>query len=132
MSQTVLRRTAATTPAGMAMPTAMSSEKQASSIVIGSFLATILATDSRVRMDSPRSPRRASPAQRRYWTTMGSFSPYFSRTSSRPAASASVPAITRAGSPGIMRTPVKTTRLITHRVTTEIVARWIRNSSTSG
>src|SRR5258705_12726309 len=50
-SQTVLRRTAARTPAGMAMPTATSSDRKASSIVIGSFDATILTTDSRVRID---------------------------------------------------------------------------------
>ncbi len=30
--------------------------------------------------------------------------------------------MTRAGSPGIMRTPVKTTMLMTNRVTTEIAA----------
>src|SRR6185295_6037612 len=61
---------------------------------------------------------------------MGSFRPYFSRISSSPAASASVPAITRAGSPGIRRTPVNTIRLITNSVAIESAARWIRNSST--
>src|SRR5262249_38468977 len=94
------------------------------------FSRTTWTTDSRVRMDSPRSPRSASPIQRRYWTGMGSFSPYFCRISSRPAASASVPAITRAGSPGIRRTPVKTIRLMTKRVTTEMNDRWTRNSIT--
>src|SRR5712691_9453225 len=39
--------------------------------------------------------------------------------------------MTRAGSPGIMRTPVKTIRLMTNRVTTEMAARWTRNSSNS-
>src|SRR5215510_13811028 len=97
---------------------------------MGSFRRTMCATDSRVRIDSPRSPRSASPIQRRYWTGMGSFSPYFCRISSRPAASASVPAITRAGSPGIRRTPVKTIRLMTKRVTTEMNDRWTRNSIT--
>src|SRR5712691_6661646 len=109
-SHRVLRRTAASTPAGMAMPTAMRIAKAASWIVMGSFFATVPVTDARVRMDSPRSPRSANPSQRRYWTGTGSFNPYFSRISSSPAASASVPAMTRAGSPGIMRTPVKTMR----------------------
>lgn len=105
------------------MPTAMSTERHASSMVIGSFLAIVFTTGSRVRMDSPRSPRSASPAQRRYCSTMGSFRPYFSRISSSPAGSASVPAITRAGSPGIRRTPVNTITLITNSVAIEIAAR---------
>src|SRR5262245_63381397 len=42
-----------------------------------------------------------------------------------------MPAMTRAGSPGIMRTPVKTIMLITKRVTTEIAARWTRKSNTA-
>ena len=130
MSQSVLRRTAARTPAGMAMPTAMTSARNASSIVIGSFVATVVITDSRVRIECPRSPRSASPTQRRYWMGIGSFRPYFSRMASIPAASASVPARTRAGSPGIMRTPVKTTMLMTKRVTTEIAALWTRKSNT--
>ena len=106
-------------------------DRQASSRVMGSFLDTVLVTVSRVRMDSPRSPRRARPTQRRYCTRIASLRPYFWRISSRPAASASVPAITRAGSPGIRRTPVKTIMLITARVTAEIAMRWIRYSSTA-
>src|SRR5580765_3773414 len=129
-SQSVFRRVAEKTPAGIAMPTAISTDSHASSMVIGSFRATVFTTGSRVRMDSPRSPRSASPAQRRYWSTMGSLSPYFSRISSSPAGSASVPPITRAGSPGMRRTPVNTITLITNSVATEIAARWIRNSST--
>jgi 16S rRNA (guanine966-N2)-methyltransferase len=93
--------------------------------------ATVHATDWRVRMDSPKSPPNASPTHRRYWTGTGSFSPYFSRISSSPASSASVPAVTRAGSPGIMRTPVKTTRLITKSVTIEMKTRRTRNSTTN-
>ncbi len=108
----------------------MSTARQASSTVMGSFLATVVITGSRVRIERPRSPRAASAAQRRYCTGIGSFSPYLARISSSPAASASVPAITRAGSPGIMRTPVKTTTLITISVTIEIATRRIRNSST--
>src|SRR5712692_3676926 len=50
-SQSVLRRTAARTPVGIAMPTAMSNDRNASSIVIGSFVATVLTTDSCVRME---------------------------------------------------------------------------------
>ena len=126
----MLRRTAEKTPAGIAMPSATSSDRPASSIVIGSLRATVHTTDSRVRMDSPRSPRSASPTQRRYWTAMGASSPYFCRISASPAASASVPPMTRAGSPGIMRTPVKTIRLITNRVTIEIATRRTRKSST--
>src|SRR5712664_1460449 len=129
-SHTVLRRTAEKTPAGIAMPSATRSDRPASSIVIGSLRATVHTTDSRVRMDSPRSPRSASPTQRRYWSAIGASSPYFWRISASPAASASVPPITRAGSPGIMRTPVKTIRLITNRVTIEIATRRIRKSST--
>src|SRR5437588_8537607 len=121
-SQAVLRRTAASTPAGIAIASAMSTARQASSTVIGSFFATVVITGSRVRIERPRSPRAASAAQRRYCTGIGSFSPYLARISSSPAASASVPAITRAGSPGIMRTPVKTTTLITISVTIEIAA----------
>src|SRR6266853_1505933 len=71
------------------------------------------------------------PTQRRYWTGTGSLRPYFSRTSASPASSASVPAMTRAGSPGIMRTPVKTIMLIIARVTIEMAMRWIRYSSTA-
>src|SRR5438105_3372278 len=130
MSQNVLRRTAARTPAGMAMPTAMSSDRNASSIVIGSFVATVATTDSRVRMEWPRSPRSASPTQRRYCSGIGSLRPYFSRIASMPAASASVPAMTRAGSPGIIRTPVKTIRLMRTSVTAEMKARRTRNSIT--
>ena len=122
-SQTVLRRTAEKTPAGMAIPMAMRSEKPASCIVMGSFTATVLITGSRVRMDSPRSPWSASVSQRKYCTGMGSFRPYFARISWSPASSASVPAITRAGSPGIMRTPVKTISVIRKRVTMEMASR---------
>ena len=129
-SHTVLRRAAEKTPAGMAMASAIRRDRPASSIVIGSLRATVHTTDSRVRMDSPRSPRSASPIQRRYWSGTGSSSPYFWRISASPAASASVPPMTRAGSPGIIRTPVKTIRLITNRVTTEIATRRIRNSAT--
>src|SRR5204862_1225579 len=129
-SQAVLRRTAASTPAGIAIASAMSTERQASSTVIGSFLATVVITGSRVRIERPRSPWSASPAQRRYWTGIGSFSPYFARISSSPAASASVPAITRAGSPGIIRTPVKTMTLMRTSVTAEMKARRTRNSVT--
>ena len=130
-SHAVLRRTAARTPAGMAMASAMRTARQASSTVIGSFFATVAVTGSRVRIDRPRSPCSASAAQRAYCTGIGSLSPYFARISSSPAASASVPAITRAGSPGIMRTPVKTTMLITISVTIEIATRRIRNSTTA-
>src|SRR5205814_1082410 len=55
-------------------------------------------------------------------------SPYFSLISSIPAASASDPASTRAGSPGIILTPTNTITLITSNVTTEIIARRARNS----
>src|SRR5690242_10153713 len=129
-SHAELRRTAEKTPAGIAMASATSSERHASSMVIGSLRPTVHTTDSRVRMDSPRSPRRASPSQRTYCSGIGSSRPYFWRISASPAASASVPPMTRAGSPGIMRTPVKTMRLITNRVTIEIATRRIRNSST--
>jgi hypothetical protein len=129
-SHTVLRRTAENTPAGIAMARATSRDRPASSSVIGSLRPTVRTTDSRVRMDSPRSPRRARPIQRRYWIGIGSSRPYFSRISASPAASASVPPMTRAGSPGIIRTPVKTIRLITNRVTIEIATRRIRKSST--
>src|SRR2546425_2703243 len=50
-SQSVFRRTAARTPVGIAMLTAMSNDRNASSIVIGSFVATVLTTDSCVRME---------------------------------------------------------------------------------
>src|SRR5688572_24740615 len=130
-SHTVLRRTAAITPAGSAMARATSSDRKASSMVMGSLAATVAATGWRVRIDSPRSPRTASPAHLRYWTTIESFSPYFSRTSSSPASSASVPASTRAGSPGSIRTPENTTRLMRTSVTPEMSARRARNSITA-
>ena len=98
--------------------------------MIGSLVATIHATEVRVRIDSPRSPVAASPSQRRYCTGSGALRPYFSRISSSPAASASVPASTRAGSPGIIRTPVKTIRLMRSSVTAEMNARRTRNSIT--
>src|SRR6185436_13227574 len=129
-SHGVLRRTAAITPAGMAITSATSRERHASSSVMGSLRATVLATDCRVRMDSPRSPRSARPSQRAYCSGSGALSPYFSRISSSPAASASVPASTRAGSPGIIRTPAKTIRLISSTVTAEMKARRTRNSNT--
>src|SRR5437870_777490 len=129
-SHGVFRRTAASTPAGIASDNATRSARHASSTVIGSLIATVHATDCRVRIDSPRSPRRARPTHRRYWRGIGSRKPYFSRTSSRPAVSASVPAMTRAGSPGIIRTPVKTMRLMRTSVTDEMKARRTRNSST--
>jgi hypothetical protein len=65
-----------------------------------------------------RSPEPAEVLQ-----GMGSFRPYFARISWSPVSSASVPAITRAGSPGIMRTPVKMIRVIRSRVSTEIATR---------
>src|SRR5262245_6055758 len=129
-SHAVLRRTAARTPAGMAMASAMRTARHASSMVIGSFFATVVTTGSRVRIERPRSPCSASAAHRTYCTGIGSLSPYFARISSRPAASASVPAMTRAGSPGIIRTPMKTMMLITISVTIEIATRRIRNSTT--
>src|SRR5439155_5790571 len=129
-SQAVLRRTAAITPAGIANDNAIRSARHASSTVIGTLIATVHATDCRVRIDSPRSPRRARPTHRRYWTGIGSCRPYFSRISSSPAASASVPAMTRAGSPGIIRTPVKTMRLMRTSVTAEMTVRRTRNSIT--
>src|SRR5688572_8769724 len=129
-SQAVLRRTAAMTPAGIAMATATSSDRQASSTVIGSLVATIDATDVRVRMDSPRSPVAARPSHRTYCTGSGALRPYFSRISSIPAASASAPASTRAGSPGIIRTPVNTMRLMISSVIAEMNARRTRNSIT--
>src|SRR5437667_2076458 len=115
----------------MAIARATRIERHASSRVMGSLPATVLVTVSRVRTDSPRSPRIASPTHRRYWIGMGSLRPYFWRMSARPASSASVPAMTRAGSPGIMRTPVKTMMLIITSVTIEMAMRWIRYSSTA-
>src|SRR2546426_10960973 len=50
-SQAVLRRTAASTPAGIARASAMSTERQASSTVIGSFPATVVITGSRVPLE---------------------------------------------------------------------------------
>src|SRR5207237_1193166 len=79
------------TPTGIAMPTATSSESRASSIVIGSLRATVRTTDSRVRIDSPRSPLAARRTHRRYWMGTGSSSPYLARISARPASSDSVP-----------------------------------------
>ena len=127
----VFRRTAASTPAGIAMASATSSDRQRQLEGDRELARHHRATDCRVRMDSPRSPRRPRPSQRRYWTATGSLSPYFSRISSRPAASASVPASTRAGSPGISRTPVKTMRLIRSSVIAEMNARRTRNSITA-
>src|SRR5262245_39079973 len=129
-SHGVLRCTAAMTPAGMAMAMATRRDRHASSKVMGSLRATVPATDCRVRMDSPRSPRSARPSQRAYCSGSGALSPYFSRISSSPAASASVPASTRAGSPGMARTPAKTMRLISSSVTAEMKARRTRNSNT--
>src|SRR5581483_3127944 len=129
-SQALLRCTAEKTPAGIAMASATSRDRPASSMVMGSLRPTVETTDSRVRIDSPRSPRRARPSQRRYCRGIGSSRPYLARISASPAASASVPPMTRAGSPGIMRTPVNTMRLITNRVAMEIATRRIRNSST--
>src|SRR5581483_10742356 len=111
-SQALLRCTAEKTPAGIAMASATSRDRPASSMVMGSLRPTVETTDSRVRIDSPRSPRRARPSQRRYCRGIGSSRPYLARISASPAASASVPPMTRAGSPGIMRTPVNTMRLI--------------------
>src|SRR5262245_12440505 len=127
-SHGVLRRTAAITPAGIAMAIDTSSDRHASSSVMGSLRTTVPATDWRVRMDSPRSPRSARPSQRAYCTGSGAFSPYFWRISSSPAASASVPASTRAGSPGIIRTPVKTITLISSSVIAETNDRRTTNS----
>ncbi len=127
-SHTVLRRTAATIPAGMAIVIATSSDRHANSIVMGSFAATVCRTGCRVRIDSPRSPRTASPSHRAYCNGSGAFNPYFSLISSSPAASASVPASTRAGSPGIILTPTNTTPEITNKVTMEMSARLTKNS----
>ena len=124
MSQTVLRRTAASTPAGIAMPT-RDEQRQERELDRDRQLGGDRVDHATPACGSSGRGRRGAPAptQRRYWIGIGSPSPYFSRIASMPAASASVPAITRAGSPGIMRTPVKTTMLMTKRVTTEIAAR---------
>src|SRR5262249_1707600 len=63
-SHAVLRRTAARTPAGIAIASAMTTDRHASSTVIGSLRATVTITGSRVRIERPRSPCRARPAQR--------------------------------------------------------------------
>src|SRR5205807_1950173 len=76
----------------------------------------------------PTPPRTASASHRRYGTGIGAFCPYFPPISSIPAASASAPASTRAGSPGIILTPTNTITLIRSNVTTEIIARRARNS----
>src|SRR5262245_30748671 len=99
--------------------------------VIGSLWETSFTIGSLVRIDSPRSPWSARRSHFRYWTGIGSRRPYFCRTSSMPAASASVPAITRAGSPGIIRTPVNTMSVMRNSVTSEMRVRWIRNSVTT-
>src|SRR5262245_54732335 len=99
--------------------------------VIGSLWETSFTIGSWVRIDSPRSPWSARRSHFTYWTGIGSRRPYFCRISSMPAASASVPAITRAGSPGIMRTPVNTMSVMRNRVTSEMRLRWIRNSITT-
>src|SRR5436190_8629210 len=101
----------------------------------GMSMRLTLATGSSKRGTKPDAGSQPSrtetrPIHRTYWTGIGSCRPYFSRTSSSPAASASVPAMTRAGSPGIIRTPVKTMRLMRTSVTAEMKARRTRNSVT--
>ena len=64
-------RRALMTPIVIPTMTAKVSAARDSSMVTGSACRISQITGWRVRMESPKSPRRASPRKRRYWMYMG-------------------------------------------------------------
>src|SRR4051794_27513498 len=119
------RRTAAITPAGMPTRVAKSMLNAASSSVIGSLLTIVCATDSS-RWSTPRSPRSASQIQCAYCTGKGRSSMYLCRICASSAGSRFSAPSAIAGSPGIARTPRKTSMLANTRTTTAAPVRLIR------
>src|SRR6476646_5856168 len=82
----------------------------ASSSVIGSRCTIVCATGSS-RWSVPRSPRTARLAQLRYWIGNGRSRPYLWRIAATRAGSRFSAPRAVAGSPGIARTPAKTSML---------------------
>ncbi len=66
---------AETMPSGIATSTETSRPMIPSCRVGATRWSSSLATGILARVDVPRSPRRTRPAQSRYWTTSGRFSP---------------------------------------------------------
>ena len=114
---------------GIAMPTAISTKSHASSMVDRQAPRHRLHQGSRVRMDSPRSPRSASPAQRRYCRTMDP-SGRTSRGSPEPGGIGVGPRHHARRVPGMRRTPVNNDHADQEQRRDRIATRWIRNSST--
>ena len=67
-----LRPSAATRPSGTPRPIATSMLARASWAVLPTFSAISVATGRRLRIEVPRSPRRALPTKRPYCTRIGS------------------------------------------------------------
>src|SRR5579884_4355506 len=119
------RRTAAITPAGMPTSVAISMLRIASSSEIG-MRETIVCATGRSRWSVPRSPCSASQIQCAYCTGNGLSSRYLWRTAARTAGSRFSAPSAIAGSPGMARTPRKTSTLDTTRTTRAAPVRLIR------
>src|SRR6185503_8152256 len=74
-------------------------------------------------MERPRSPRRAWPTQRAYWTGIGWSRPRACRTRATESGLASSPRMMRAGSPGRTRTTTNTSSETKRRVTARAATR---------
>ena len=103
VSQTLPRRTAASTPSGMATARATASAPAVSCSVGPSRSTMSVATGSFVLNDRPRSPRRAADTQPAYWVTSGRSNPRRCRTRAAASGENSPPTSTASGPPGATR-----------------------------
>src|SRR5215471_10093686 len=98
----------------MPISTETSRLRSESSIVIGMRVTIVCATESS-RWSTPRSPWSASQTQCTYWTGSGRSSMYLWRIAASSAGSRLSAPSAIAGSPGIARTPTKTSMLASTR-----------------
>ena len=103
VSQIVPRRTAASTPSGTATTSARASAPNVSWTVGPRRSRISAATGSPVLNERPRSPRRAAPAQPRYWSASGRSRPSRWRTCAAASWENSPPINTASGPPGANR-----------------------------
>src|SRR3954452_1016538 len=105
------RLTAAITPAGTPITSAMRMLRNASSSVIGMRSTIVAPTLRPVRCETPKSPWTACPSQLAYWTGSGLSSPNFAVISAMACGLRSSPASVSAGLPGSACSPANTMTL---------------------
>src|SRR3954453_9256556 len=105
------RLTAAITPAGTPITSAMRMLRNASSSVIGMRSTIVAPTLRPVRCETPKRPWTAWPSQFAYWTGSGLSSPNFAVISAMACGLRSSPASVSAGLPGSAWSPANTTTL---------------------